>query len=1001
MATIGELLLRISADSRGLTTGLGVAQRAISSFGAKSAAEGKAASGAFAGLGPAAAAAGIAVGAAAIKMATDFDTAFTRISALSNATTADIQKWKGEVLDLAGQTARAPNELADALFFLSSAGLKSGQVMDALTVSAKGAAVGLGSTTDVANIVASALNAYADAGLRAADVTDTLVAAVREGRAQPDEFANALGRILPIASQAGVSFGNVTASLAALSNIGLDVDEGVTAMRGAIQAIVAPGAQAANAMHSLGLSAQDLLNAISDRGLIGALRLLDERAKATTNTQADYIGVLRQIVPNVRALTGVLGLTGQEAAKVDAIFQRVTNSTGSLSDAFEKTRQSVSFQFRAALSQLEAVLIRIGQVALPLISAGLKFVNAGLKLLQPVITAVAGQAKLLFGILLGYTVLKVVAPILIGISSALEGLATAMVGFGVARNASVAVLGLADAFKVLGGTAAAITTGGFLSTVVAGLAAIAANAPIAAGAMVAFWESLQPKTELVTPRIEQTLGTMVEANGALAQASRLTQLRFADLGNQAIDLQRQLDNGAISQKDFAAGQQHLAAGLKVANAELRRAGVLYTVTVDDLAALARGHHIAALSVSENQAAIEALARSSLPELQRAFIEASDQRVIDQAFGQIGRIAEETGRTFRELSGDVQGAMSDVRKAIDQNKSPMEAWRKFAADQLSKASQAFASFRSDAAGNLDFVSQAFSDVASNFKGSSEKIAAALRQAFSKERSFFADLNAILRDGNAGSELLVQHLLALGPAGASAADAIANGSDKARAQIESVLRKSQSFADQAAGVLQRKLLGTMKDIRSFLSDLLKAFEVQIGVDINSDGIIGAQKETDRLRDKLAALSRGEHNITVDANMAPAYDAVGAFTRYVASHPAVFNVRAQVQSHSGGFIAHFGGVVHQMHSGGLRSDEVPAILQHGEFVVRRSAVAKIGVPALQAINRMHEGGPVPEGEQMTVSVKAGSKPRREEMRLRFDVGRLERFGRELDWREMSDGG
>jgi TP901 family phage tail tape measure protein len=305
------------------------------------------------------------VGGASVKLALDFDKAFTRIAAISNTSAGAIEGMKAEVLALAGETAQSPQELADALFFLASAGLKASDVMPALEASAKASAVGLGTTADVANIVASALNAYSESGLTAAQATDVLVAAVREGRAEPEEFANALGRILPIASTVGVTFDQVAASMAALSNIGLDVNEGVTAMRGVLQAIAAPGTQAAEAMDTLGLSAQQLLDAISEDGIIGALRLLDEAAQAQTDTQAGYNDALRKIIPNVRALTGVLGLTVQESGKVDAIFSNVLNSTDSLGKAFATTAESEAFQLQKALNDLVVTGTRFGANVLP------------------------------------------------------------------------------------------------------------------------------------------------------------------------------------------------------------------------------------------------------------------------------------------------------------------------------------------------------------------------------------------------------------------------------------------------------------------------------------------------------------------------------------------------------------------------------------------------------------------------------------------------------------
>ena len=131
---------------------------------------------------------GVAIGVVAVaatKAAVNFEQAFTKIDAISNASQESIGEWKNQVLSLAGETAQSPQELADALYFLASAGLEESQVFDVLTQSAKASAVGLGTTGDIAKITAQALNAYAESGLTATEVTDSLTAAVREGTAEP------------------------------------------------------------------------------------------------------------------------------------------------------------------------------------------------------------------------------------------------------------------------------------------------------------------------------------------------------------------------------------------------------------------------------------------------------------------------------------------------------------------------------------------------------------------------------------------------------------------------------------------------------------------------------------------------------------------------------------------------------------------------------------------------------------------------------------------------
>ncbi len=365
----GELLLGVRADLAGLQSQLTAAMGPIGSAASAQLSSSLAAGLKKAGAGLTSAGRTmtrsitlplVGIGVVATKLALDYDKAFTQIAATTNFGQKQIDAWRESVLKLSGETARSPEELANALYFLASAGLDAAQVGEALESSAKASAAGLGDTADIARITANALNAYSEEGLTAAEVTDTLVAAVREGTADPEEFSGALGRILPIASKAGVGFDQVAASLATVSNIGLDVNEGVTAMRGLLQALVAPTQQTQDALKDLGLSADDVRSSLSEDGLLDTLDLLDEKSHGQIET-------IQQLVPNVRSLTGFFGLQGQEAEKVDKIFEHLADSTGSLNKAFETTKESNAFKFQKGLNDLRVAGIKLGNQLIPIL----------------------------------------------------------------------------------------------------------------------------------------------------------------------------------------------------------------------------------------------------------------------------------------------------------------------------------------------------------------------------------------------------------------------------------------------------------------------------------------------------------------------------------------------------------------------------------------------------------------------------------------------------------
>ena len=145
------------------------------------------------------------IGIAAAKTSMDFETSLSKMVGLVGLTTDEVDGMRDSVLQLAGATAKSPQELADALFVVTSAGLRGDAAIQALDQAARASAAGLGETADIARSVAGAVNAYGTANLSAAKATDVIVATARAGNFETSQFAAAVGRVLPFAKQAGSS----------------------------------------------------------------------------------------------------------------------------------------------------------------------------------------------------------------------------------------------------------------------------------------------------------------------------------------------------------------------------------------------------------------------------------------------------------------------------------------------------------------------------------------------------------------------------------------------------------------------------------------------------------------------------------------------------------------------------------------------------------------------------------------------------------------------------
>ena len=304
-------------------------------------------------------------GGASVKMAADFDKSMTQIKSLVGVAGAEVDAMGEKAKVMASETGTSANEAAEALFYITSAGLRGEEAMSVLQASLKAAAVGLGDTKTVADLATSAMNAYGSSVLSATDATDVMVSAVREGKLEASELAGSMGRVLPMASAMGVSFEEVGAAFAALSRTGTNAAEAATQIRGIFSSLLKPTTEAEEALSQMGLSSAELRKQLKEKGLLSTLQTLKENFEGNDTAAQRVFG-------NVRALSGIMDLLGANAGTTQEIFERMTDSLGATDTAFEELAESAEFKLRKAINETKNSFMETGQVVLEALLPHLK-----------------------------------------------------------------------------------------------------------------------------------------------------------------------------------------------------------------------------------------------------------------------------------------------------------------------------------------------------------------------------------------------------------------------------------------------------------------------------------------------------------------------------------------------------------------------------------------------------------------------------------------------------
>ena len=299
-------------------------------------------------------------GAAAGKLHLDFQKALTPIVTLVGIGRSQVQEWRADILRLAGETARAPRELAEAMFVVTSAGARGSTALKILTAAARASAVGLGRTADIARSVVSAVTAYGEKVLTAAMATDVLTATVRAGNLEATELASRLGIVLPLASQLGVTFQEVGAFIATYTRLGVPVAVATTGLRGLLAAIIEPSDDARKAYAELGLTIDQVKDSIKSDGLQSVFANLIELTGGN-------VEVLGRLIPRVEGLTALLGTAAAQGETYAGVLDDINQSAGLAGDTFEQTAEEDWFKFEQAVNDAKIGLQGFGEVLAPVI----------------------------------------------------------------------------------------------------------------------------------------------------------------------------------------------------------------------------------------------------------------------------------------------------------------------------------------------------------------------------------------------------------------------------------------------------------------------------------------------------------------------------------------------------------------------------------------------------------------------------------------------------------
>lgn len=276
-----------------------------------------------------------------IGLLADYGQAMSTVQAITRTTGDQFAQLSEEAQRLGITTRFSATQAAEGMIFLARAGFEVDEVMasigDTLNLAQAGA-LGLGQAADIASNVLQGFRLDVSQATRMVDV---LAFTANNANTTVGQLGDGMKFVAPIASGLGISLEETAASMAALSDAGLQAGMAGTGLRRVLSELESPSARTRELLKKLGVAAEDVRPSV-----VGITQALDVLAASgiTTAMALEMMGqrggpafeVLVSSIPKIKEMTKKLGFAGGEAARVAKIMdQNLKGALLGLKSAYE------------------------------------------------------------------------------------------------------------------------------------------------------------------------------------------------------------------------------------------------------------------------------------------------------------------------------------------------------------------------------------------------------------------------------------------------------------------------------------------------------------------------------------------------------------------------------------------------------------------------------------------------------------------------------------------
>lgn len=301
-----------------------------------------------------------ALGTASVKTAADFETAMSKVAAVSGASGKELEDLTAKAREMGSKTKFSASEAAEAMNYMAMAGWKTEDMLSGIEGVMNLAAASGEDLATTSDIVTDALTAFGLSAQDSGHFADVLAAASSNANTNVSMMGETFKYCAPIAGALGFSVEDTAEAIGLMANAGIKSTQAGTSLRTIMTNLSGEVKICGENIGEVTVATTNADGSMRDLSDI----LADCRTAFSSLSESEKAAAAESLVGK-NAMSGFLALMNAGEGDIEKLSGAIDNCSGAAQSMADTMNNNLEGQLTILKSQLQELAISFGEILLP------------------------------------------------------------------------------------------------------------------------------------------------------------------------------------------------------------------------------------------------------------------------------------------------------------------------------------------------------------------------------------------------------------------------------------------------------------------------------------------------------------------------------------------------------------------------------------------------------------------------------------------------------------